>query len=202
VSLCDILDSKEEELLPSILSFISQINVPVHTGQISNVASGNNAIRVRSHADKVLFLEKERDEPVKMGNAEWQELIGSQCQPADPRPTKSDYVDYSELGPAFKLSEALKNTHKLDPSMIPNALRQMAHYRLFVPLSMFTTQALKMIWDNTGDLYMKKKTGLSVDKYVLNSDQFPSKDTLTKQTFFSSHIETGSNSLQKWQILK
>jgi len=101
-----------------------------------------------------------------------------------PKPLKSDYVDYSILGPAFRLDEASKNIHELDTSIIPNALKQMAHCRVFVPLSMFTTQSLHRIHDNIRDLYMKRKTRLSAGKYILNLDCFPGKDTLTEQTFF------------------
>ena len=100
------------------------------------------------------------------------------------KPLKSDYVDYSILGPAFRLDEASKNVHELDPSIILNALKQMAHFRVFVPLSMFTTQSLHRIHDNIRDLYTKRKTRLSARKYILNSDRFPGKDTLTEQTFF------------------
>ena len=46
------------------------------------------------------------------------------------------------------------------------------------------TDALKKIWDNVGDLYMKKKTGLSGRKYILNYDQLPTKNILMEQTFF------------------
>src|SRR5882724_6291342 len=74
---------------------------------------------------------------------------------------KDGYVDYSDVRPTLQESEAMKNTHKLDPTAILNALRQMAHFRVYIPLSMFTTDALKKIRDNVGDLYMKKKTGLS-----------------------------------------
>src|SRR5882724_9005584 len=96
---------------------------------------------------------------------------------------KDDYLDFSEVAPVFKASEVLKNIHELYPTAILVRLKQMAHYRVFIPLSMFTTDALKRIRDNVGDLYTKKKTSLSAGKYILNSDLFPRKDTLTEQTF-------------------
>jgi len=49
------------------------------------------------------------------------------------------------------------------------------------------TQALKVLHDNVGYLYMKKKAGLSVGKYVLNSDSFPNEHTLTEQIFFQAY---------------
>jgi len=59
--------------------------------------------------------------------------------------SKDGYIDYSDVRPTFKESEAMKNTHDLDPTAIPNALRQMAHFRVYIPLSMFTTDTLKKI---------------------------------------------------------
>ena len=69
-------------------------------------------------------LEESRNDHVQLRNADWQALIGSHSQSPDSRPVKNDYIDYSELGPTFNITEALKNTHKLNPSTIPNALRQ------------------------------------------------------------------------------
>jgi len=88
-------------------------------------------------------------------------IINSQTQPVEEKQVKSDYIDYSKAGLAFKLSEASTNVHELDPLAIPNALKQMVHYRVFIPLLMFTMQSFNIIHDNVGDLYMKKKTGLS-----------------------------------------
>ena len=87
---------------------------------------------------------------------------------------------------AIKLSEASKNVYESDLSVISNVLKQMAHYQVFIPLSMFTSQS-HIIHDNIGDLYTKKKTGLSSGKYVLNSDLFPNKDLLTEQTVFQAY---------------
>jgi len=134
----------------------------------------------------VSHLQESADECDHLGNTDWQALINSQDQLPNLKLTKSDYLDYSTLGPAFKLEEASKNVLELDPSVIPNALKQMAHCRVFI-LSMFTMHALKSIHDNIGDLYTKKKTGLSAGKYVLNSDCFPDENMLTKQTFFQAY---------------
>jgi len=77
--------------------------------------------------------------------------------------------------------------HELDLSAIPDALRQMVHYWVFIPLSMLTSYSLKVIQDNVGNLYMKKNTGYSAGKYILNSDLFPDEDSLTEQTFFQAY---------------
>jgi len=191
--LCEVSDSEEEEPMPNISSFAFHSSIPTHIPSLSNEASGSNAIGIGPRVGDASQALDTRTDPAQLGNADWQALINAQDQIPDPKLAKSDYVDYSVLGPAFKLDEASKNIHELDPSVIPNALKQMAHCRVFIPLSMFTTQALKTIHDNVGDLYTKKKTGLSVGKCVLNSDCFLSEDTLTKQTF-SKRIETGSNS--------
>jgi len=104
-----------------------------------------------------------------LGDSEWHDLINAQTQSADPKHV-SNYIDYSMVGSDFKLSEAAKNVHELDPTSIPKALKQMAHYHILIPLLMFTTQSLKISHDNIGDLYMKKKTRLSATKYILNSN--------------------------------
>jgi len=52
---------------------------------------------------------------------------------------------------------------------------------------MFTTNSMSMIHNNVGDLYMKKKTDSMARKYVLNSDLFPSEESLTKSTFFQAY---------------
>jgi len=54
----------------------------------------------------------------QLGNTDWQALINVQSQSVDPKQTRSDYIDYLMVGLAFKLSEALKNIHELDPSTI------------------------------------------------------------------------------------
>ena len=58
-------------------------------------------------------------------------------------PPKDRYIDYSDVRLTFKASEAMKNAHELDPTAIPNTLRQIAHFRVYILLSMFTTDALK-----------------------------------------------------------
>jgi len=44
-----------------------------------------------------------------------------------------------------------------------------------------------VIHNNVSDLYTKKKTGSAAGKYVLNSDLFPSKESLTDTMFFQVH---------------
>jgi len=90
------------------------------------------------------------------------------------------------VGPTFKLAEASKNVHELDPSAFPNSLKQMVHCRVLIPLSMFTSQSLNIIYVNVGD-YLKKNTGLSAGKYVFNLDLFPNEDLLTEQPFFQAY---------------
>ena len=100
---------------------------------------------------------------------------------------KPDYIDFSEVGPVFKTSEAMKNKHECNPKSIPSALKQMAYYHVFIPLSMLTNNAMNTIHNDIGDLYTKKKTRPSAGKYTLNPDAFPGEDMLTKQIFFQAH---------------
>jgi len=60
-------------------------------------------------------------------------------------PPKDDDIDYSEVGPTFKASEAVKNIHELNLTTIINVLKKMVHYRVFIPFSMFMTDVLKRI---------------------------------------------------------
>jgi len=182
--LCEVSDSEEEESLPNISSYITQTKISVHTWANWNVSSGSKAVEIGTHPLDDGQPVEGRIDTEQLGNTDWKVFIGTQSQMPILKPLKSDYVDYSILGPAFRLDEASKNVHELDPSIILNALKQMAHFRVFVPLSMFTTQSLHRIHDNIRDLYTKRKTRLSARKYILNSDRFPGKDTLTEQTFF------------------
>jgi len=163
---------------------MAHANNRAHTGGGSNIAAGGDPVVVDTIDTSP---ENDEDGTNQLENSDWQALINAQTRADKLKQPKSDYIDYSTVGPAFKLSEASKNVHELDPSAIPNALKQMAHYWVFIPLSMFTSHSLKIIRDNIGDLYMKKKTGLSAGKYVLNSDLFLSEDSFTEQTFFQAY---------------
>src|SRR6266481_1986152 len=118
-------------------------------------------------------------------SADWRALMSLDNTPPSALP-KADYIDFSEIGPMFKTTEARKNRHELDLKTIPNALRQMAFYHVFIPLSMFTADSMNVIRDNIGDLYTKKKTSLSMGKYVLNSDAFPWQGDPLRANLFSS----------------
>ena len=184
VGLSDLSDSEEEDPIPCIASFMARRNNLTLIDEASIVVT--EADTIKPQAINPLPEIKEERGP-QLGNPEWQVIINSQTQLVKQKQVKSDYIDYSKAGPVFKLSEALMNVHELYPSAIPNALKQMAHYQVFTPLSMFTVQSFNVIHDNVRDLYMKKKTGLSAGKYVLNSDLFPNEDTLTEQTFFQPY---------------
>ena len=93
---------------------------------------------------------------------------------------KSDYINFSEVGPIFKMAQVMKNMHELNPESIPNALRQMAYHHIFILLSMLMADSMNTIHDNISNLYTKQNTGLSAGKYILNPNIFPCKDTLTK----------------------
>src|SRR5882724_4388869 len=58
---------------------------------------------------------------------------------------------------------------------------------VFIPLTMFTSELLRTIHDNVGDLYTKRKMGFAAGKYNLNSDLFPNENILTEQTFFQAY---------------
>jgi len=152
----EVSSDEEEEPIPSISSYLTNpiMSQPNPTILLSN---GNQQDDAEMVEDPIPNKTITRTEP--SGN-NWALMIanGSGIQSNLP---KDGYVDYSDVGLTFKESEAMKNTHELDLTAIPNTLRQMAHFRVYIPLSMLTTDALKKIRDNVGDLYTKKKTSLS-----------------------------------------
>jgi len=179
----NVSSDEEEEPIPSISSFLTSINPSVL--ELAPTAAHTSAIHRDDQEPLGIPVSVEPTANPELRN-NWRAMIANTNGIQNPLP-KDDYLDFSEAAPVFKASEALKNIHELDPTAIPVGLKQMAHYRVFIPLSMFTTDALKRIRDNVGDLYTKKKTGLSAGKYILNSDLFPSEDTLTEQTFFQAY---------------
>jgi len=56
------------------------------------------------------------DQPVDAGA--WQSLMSVSNNWTDPKLSKEEYVDYSNMGTTFKAKEAVKNIHELDPSSI------------------------------------------------------------------------------------
>jgi len=157
------LDSEEEEPVLNFLSYMFQANTSGHAQSDPIVSSGSNTVELRTHANMTPQPDKGRVDAEHIGNTDWQAIMGSQTHFLNLKLNKSDFVDYSALGWAFRLKEASKNIHELDPSIIPSALKQMAHCRVFIPLK-FTTQSLQTIRVNVGDLYTKKKTRLCAGK--------------------------------------
>jgi len=175
--LSNLSDSEEEDLIPCIASFMARRSNLTHIDEALNIATKADTIEPQAIH---LLPGIEEDRGPQLGNPKWQVIINSQSWPVEQKQVKSDYIDYSKAGLAFKLSEASMNIHELDLSAIPNVLKKMAPYPVFIPLLMFTTQSFNIICDNMGDLYMKK-TGLLAGKYVLNSDLFPNEDMLTER---------------------
>src|SRR5882724_7090238 len=145
--LSNLSDSEEEDLIPCIASFMARRSNLTQIDEASNIATKADTIKPQAIH---LLPRMEEDRGPQLGNPKWQAIINSQSQLVKQKQVKSDYIDYSKAGPAFKLSEASRNVHELDPSAIPNALKQMAHYWVFIPLSMFTSHSLKIIRDNIG----------------------------------------------------
>ena len=140
--LSDLSDSEEEDPIPCIASFMARRNNLTVLDEASIVATEADTVEPQvTH----LLPRVEDDSVPQHGNPEWQAIINSQSRPVEQKQIKSDYIDYSRAGPAFKLSEASTNTHELDLSAIPNALKQMAHYQIFIPLSMFTACSFNII---------------------------------------------------------
>ena len=184
----DVSSDEEEEDVPDLTALlaasmrpnsISSVRLPIsQPDPVVSEATGSNALDIG--------MQDRTGEPLTE-IFDWHAAIASANQPVDPNPSNNMAVVISGMGPVFKLSEASKNLHELEPSAIPFILKQMAQYLIFTPLSMFTTKSMDIIRNNVGDLYTKKKTGSAVGKYVLNSDLFPSKENLTKSMFFQAY---------------
>jgi len=98
-------------------------------------SSGSNAVKLGSHANMIPQLDEGRVDAEHIGNTDWQAIIGSQNSVAQSETEQSDFVDYSSLGPTFRLEEASKNIHELEPILILSALKQwlIAEYSYHCP---------------------------------------------------------------------
>ena len=123
--LSDVSDSEDEEPLPNIASFMARINTCALSALNSNPTTAADVVEPPTLEP---LLDNGEEGGPQLGNSEWQAHINSQLQPVDPKQTRSDYIDYTTVGLAFKHSEATKKIHKLDLSAIPNGLKKMAHY--------------------------------------------------------------------------
>ena len=181
----DVSSNKDEEDVPDLTDILAASMCPNSTstaqlpvsqpGPMQYEATGSNAFEIRTH--------NQVNEP-STAKHNWHAAIASAIQPGDLSVTKNIPADNTDIGPVFKLSEASNNLHEIE---IPFALKQMAQYRIFTQLSLFTAHSMDVICNNIGDLYTKKKTGSAAGKYVLNSDLFPNKDMLTETMFFQAY---------------
>ena len=66
--------------------------------------------------------------------------------PATDHPSKNTHVDYHSLGPIYGPDEVTKNNQLLEMTDISNAIFQMAHNKICIPLLILTMSALSRIW--------------------------------------------------------
>jgi len=118
-------DSEEEDLIPCIASFMAQRNNCTHIDEVLNIVTKSDTIEPQV-INPLPKVEEERGP--QLGNPKWQVIINYKTQLIEQKQVRSDYIDYSEVGLVFKLSEVSKNMHELDLSAIPNALKQMANF--------------------------------------------------------------------------
>jgi len=185
-----VSEDETEDPVPNISLFLSQPDASpdLITSVIMSVPGAEQSGDIDDNPithDQVMSGIDGTDQPVDAGM--WQSLMSASDNQMDPKLLKDEYVDYSKMGTTFKAEEVVKNIHELDPSSIPNVLKHMAHLHIFIPLMMFTSESFRIICDNVGDLYTKRKTGFAAGKYILNSDLFPNENTLTEQTFFQAY---------------
>jgi len=130
----EVSSDQEEEPIPTISSYLTNLILFQSDPTImhSTTNQQDNTVMVK---DLILNKTIARTEP--SGN-NWAAVIANRSS-IQSLPPKDGYVDYSDVGPTFKASEAMKNIHELNPTAILNPLRQMAHFRVYIPLSMFTT---------------------------------------------------------------
>jgi len=104
----DVSDSLDKEQIPNLATFMAQINNHMYMSAPLYIVTGSNAIEAQSCKVINPQLEIEEVENLQLGNTEWQDIINAKTQPIEPKPMKSNYVDYPVFGPAFKLDKSLK----------------------------------------------------------------------------------------------
>ena len=107
---------------------------------------------------------------------EWDEGV-SPSAANDANVARSRVVDYQTLGHIYTEEQARKNALTLKPQGIPNAILQMVHGRVYIPLSMLTTAALNHVRTNDNLQYVKVPN--SIIKQTLNPAQFGAEDDMS-----------------------
>lgn len=96
-------------------------------------------------------------------------------------------VDYSKVGPIYKMDDVADNKFELNPTTIPNSILALANYKLPIPLSLLTTKTLRQIRANVGLKTIKITSGNGVGKVVLDVNQFPVEESLTYVDFLQAY---------------
>ncbi|KAF8581328.1 hypothetical protein K439DRAFT_1619117 [Ramaria rubella] len=171
------ISANEDEDPISTLSTVLELN------SASNPSNSNP--QILSSNDPPLTPEAQEKSPNSLTSS-WPSAIAS-----DPTVltsilnTKGNIIDYSTLGPIYKLANISKNEHQLDPKGIPNAVLQMAHSEVYIPLLMLTTSSLNRICNNDNIKFVKVPN--SIVHQTLNPTQFSSEDSLSSDDWAQAY---------------
>ena len=123
-----VLDDDIEEPVPNISSFLSTAQKnSSHNGLSTHtpmLASGSRHNPAPGTEEEMTCVDDSGQKPTSA--IDWHAFATSMDLPGGLKQQKNDYTDYLDIGVTFKTAKASKNTHELDPTAIPNTLRQMA----------------------------------------------------------------------------
>jgi len=108
-------------------------------------------------------------------------------QVADLLTLKSPMVDYQTLGPLYTAKDLSKNKHQLNMTDMLNAILQMAHNKVYIPLLMLMTATLIKIHSNDNLKYFKIPFGNGIRKQSIDESSFPTDNSFMETTFFQSY---------------
>ncbi|KAF8585568.1 hypothetical protein K439DRAFT_1560998 [Ramaria rubella] len=97
-------------------------------------------------------------------------------------------ANFQTLPPSISFEESTSNELELDVMSIPSTILQMAHLRLFIPLSMLTTAILNKICNNDNLKFKKIPFGNGAGKQSLDESQFPPESSLDTFLFFQAYM--------------
>ena len=101
--------------------------------------------------------------------------------------TKNQVVNYLVAQPVFRYNEISQNTQEINLMAIPNLMLAISFEKLFLPLSLLTTNTLNRIRANDGLKFVKLTSGNEAGKHMLDVSAFPSETTLMATDFLQAY---------------
>lgn len=183
-----VFKDEEEPELPILYTSVLSPNLGAGSGAVAEPQVKPSADR-GGDGDNTLA-----DVLGAVGQESWNEFV---LPPVtwDANAAKSQVVGYQTLGLVYTDEEARRNAHTPNPQGIPNAILQTAHGKVYIPLSMLTTRALKRVRTNDNLRYTKVPNGIV--KQTLDPTQFGAEDDMSSHEWHQAY----SNWIQLLKIL-